>query len=354
MFLPLQAIPYARLARRLFSGPASLQSIAYQQDILCPEEKETIRPAIFIPGQIERVTGTTPNTTKESEIAVATLTSVTHAPTIAYHIKDAILLDGSIYVGGYKQFIADKSLFVSTTREPYHLTSSALASSYIGTKYFGHWLTDDCTTYLLAEQFSAPLCLRRPTPSWHQKQYEAYLGQDWTPTDRALINHLVVFQDFSQNILKRERYRILRDRIKTRFQTNGFGACIYLKRGQTGVPRIIQNEDEIVDALVKRGFVILDVNSDSLDHIVKTLLSAKIVVSLEGSHTGHCVFTIPEKSGLLLLQPPDRFCNVYRGWTECMNIRYGFVVGAVGEGGYCFSITEILRTTDLMLNSIQA
>ena len=59
MLIPLQAIPYVRLIRRLFSGPASLQSIAYRQEILCPEEKETVRPTIFLPGQIERITAST-------------------------------------------------------------------------------------------------------------------------------------------------------------------------------------------------------------------------------------------------------------------------------------------------------
>src|SRR5262245_28245716 len=125
MFIPIQAIPYARLARRLFSGPISLQSIAYRQDILCSEEKETIRPAIFLPGQIERVSASMSESTKEREIAAATSTTAIHAPTIAYHIKDAVLLDGTIYARGYKQFIADKSLFVSSVHQPSHVRSSA-------------------------------------------------------------------------------------------------------------------------------------------------------------------------------------------------------------------------------------
>lgn len=354
MFIPIQAIPYARLVRRLFSGPVSLQSIAYRQDILCPEENETIRPAVFLPGQIEKVSASMRESTKEREIAAATSTTATHAPTIAYHIKDAVLLDGTIYARGYKQFIADKSLFVSSVSEPRHLTSSALASSYIGTKYFGHWLIDDCLTYRLAQQSSTPLCLRSPNPSWHQKQYEDYFDQDWTPTDRALIDHLIVFQDFAQNSLKRERYNALRHCIKTRFQREGTNAYVYLRRGKTGAIRVIQNEDEIIDALVKRGFLVLDVASDSLDKIIKTLLNAKIIVTLEGSHAAHCVYTTPENSGLLLLQSPDRFCNVYKGWTDCLNVRYGFVIGAAGKDGYYFSTSEILRTTDLMLNSIES
>ena len=53
-----------------------------------------------------------------------------------------------------------------------------------------------------------------------------------------------------------------------------------------------------MEALTKRGFVVVDVGSDNLAHILETLLSAKLVVSLEGSHVAHCTYTIPESSGL--------------------------------------------------------
>jgi hypothetical protein len=52
-------------------------------------------------------------TTKEAEIAQAISTTATHVPTVAYHIKDAVLFDGSIYAGRFRHSIADKSLFVS-------------------------------------------------------------------------------------------------------------------------------------------------------------------------------------------------------------------------------------------------
>ena len=94
-------------------GQSSLQAVAYQQDILCPEEKVTLRPALFLPGQVERVkdykaTDAVAVTTKEKEIVEAVSTTVTYAPAIAYHIKDAVLFDGSIYVGRFKHPIADK------------------------------------------------------------------------------------------------------------------------------------------------------------------------------------------------------------------------------------------------------
>src|SRR5262249_10362059 len=150
------------------------------------------------------------------------------------------------------------------------------------TRFFGHWLLDDCTKYLLAEEIGNPLCLRMP-PYGHLQQYESYFGQDWRPTDRAYIDHLVIFQDFAQNSFKRKRYKILRDRLQAHFTRSAPQNLVYLKRGTTGVRRIIQNEDEIIDGLLKRGFLVLDIATHRLEHIIERLSNAKIVVSLEGS-----------------------------------------------------------------------
>ena len=143
--------------------------------------------------------------------------------------------------------------------------------------------------------------------------------------------------------------------IKAHFPEATGGAKVYLRRGGTGVARKIQNEAEIVDALIKRGFKVIDLETDTLETILTTLVDAQIVVSIEGSHIAHCAFTIPGQSGLIVLQPPDRFVAVHRGWAECMSVRFGFVVGDKGDNGaYCFSPSDILRTIDLMLESIEA
>jgi len=335
-----------------------LQAISYQQDLLYPEEKTTLRPAVFLPEQIDRVkdyraTDSWATPTKESEIAAATSTTVTHAPTIAYHIKDAVLFDGAIYVGRFKHPIADKSLFNLPAQETRHIEVGALASSFLGTKYFGHWLADDCTKYMLAEEVGTPLCLQMPTSAFgHRQKYQTYFEQDWTATDRAYIDHLVVFQDFAQNNLKRRRYQRLKDQIKMHFPQRGHDTFVYLRRGNTGVARNIKNEAEIVDVLVKRGFQAVDITSDSLDFIIETLRNAKIVVSLEGSHLAHWIYAAPENGGLLVLQPPDRFIALQRAYAECLGIRYAFVVGDTAGGGYHFPSSDILRTVDLLLDSL--
>ena len=127
----------------------------------------------------------------------------------------------------------------------------------IGTQFFGHWLTDDCTQYSLAEDYGTPLCLPRPTYR-DQAAYEAYLQQNWTPTSSARVKNLIVFQDFSQNNHKKRRYKVLSDRSQARFIKRDLSSLVYLKRGSTGVSRPVANEDQLVDELSKRGFTVAD------------------------------------------------------------------------------------------------
>jgi hypothetical protein len=354
VIMPLQVTPYIRNLRRLFVGPGSLRSSAFKEEHLCDAEKYTNHPAIYLPDQIARVTGVDINSTKEMEITSATSNSVTHAPTIAYHIKDAILFDGSVYHGSLRYKITDQNLFNDLTSKQQHLGIAALASSGFGHRYFGHWLADDCVQYLLAETNGRPACVRRSV-CWgnHHGTYERYFGQDWTPIDRARIDHLIVYQDFAQNSLKRLRYTVLRNRLRANFVCKEPRSLVYLRRGETGARRVIQNEGELIDVLTKHGFLITSVETDSLEELLGVLVNAKVVVTIEGSHATHCAFSVPDNSGLIILEPPDRFLAWHRGWSEAVGVRFGFVVGAPGERGYCFSTSEILETVDLMLKSIQ-
>jgi capsular polysaccharide biosynthesis protein len=273
-----------------------------------------------------------------------------HAPTIAYYLKNAILFDGCIYLKHFKYPVSERSLFKSARRNC-DLERVALASSFLGTKYFGHWLIDDTTRYLLAQDASLPLCVRMPTYG-HRAAYEKYFNQDWTPIDRAHINDLVIFQDYSQNSSKTKRYKILRERLKRHFNNAGDRDYIYLRRGQSGVSRTIANEPEILEVLTKQGFQIVNVASDKLEDIITALLGARIVISIEGSHIAHCTLAVPERSGLLVLEPPGRFSGVHRAQAGSLGIKFGFVVGLPSDTGYVFSVSEILKTIDLLLQRI--
>ena len=343
--------------KRLFLGPGSLESSAYEKEILCPDEPEAVAPSIFLPGQLERVKEWRNEPwfgqlSASHQISGVISTTVNHAPTIAYHIKGAILFDGSIYIGNYRYPLHpdyDNSAFVSSIHTVDHLHNAALASTYLGTRFFAHWLADDCTRYLLAEGAHRVICTRRSTYP-HQQEYQTYFKQDWTSLDRARINKLTIFQDFSQNSHKRKRYEVLRQRIKANVSAIGSDTRVYLRRGNTGTSRLIRNEDEIIDTLVKYGFVLVDVEKDTVDRIIGTLLGAKIVVSIEGSHNAHCTYSCQQGSAFLVLMPSDRFAQMTRGWAACLGIRYGFVVGIGEDAGYYFPVHEVLRTIDLLLD----
>jgi hypothetical protein len=356
---PIRFVPYANYVRRRLFGNIPLRMAAYRQEVLCGEETINARPAILVSGQLERVIDTDDGTTIGSEILAATSSVLRPAPTIAYHIKDAIVADGSVYQGRFKAFVAARSFFKDSTspRKAHHIKVAGLASSQLAGRFFGHWLVDDCVQYLLAEKHGKPLCFRGPVYSEHRSTYESYLAQDWTPTDRAWIDDLVVYQDFywgiHQNSLRRAMTRSLRDRVRTHLPSCCNQSLVYLRRGTTGKLRTIQNEEELTDSLEKSGFVIVDFESVSLEKLLAILANAKIVVSLEGSHVTHCAFSVPENSGLILLQPADRFLGFHRGWTEAANVWFGFVVGAFAETGYFFSSNEIMRTVDLMIRNME-
>ncbi len=352
MRLPIEAYAQIRNIRRLFRGPGTMQTTAYETEILCPEENSDLSPAIFIPSQIEKIVGTPSESTVANEIEYVTRSKAIHAATIAYHIRNAVLLKGSIYSGNLRHQIMDEP---DVRGQPtIYFKTAALASTWCGTKYFGHWLKDDCVQYLLAEKYGQPLAVTNTPFSKHMNLYSGYLNQSWAQTSRARIDHLVAYQDFGQNSLKKHRYAILQSRLELQFSNPGNSSTlVYLKRGHTGQSRLIQNEAEIIEVLDKKGFSFVDVAHDELEHIITSLMHAQIVVSVEGSHMCHCWFPPNANRGVIALEPPDRFTAVQRDWAHCMSAKFGFVVGDKRHNETYFSPSDILRTTDLMMAQSQ-
>ena len=353
MIVPISILPYVSYARRQLFGDIPLSAAAFRQEVLCAAETIRIRNAVFVPEQVDRITATDPGASLQAEILSATSEIIRTVPTIAYHIRDAVLVDGSIYKGQFKSFVAARSLFKSSPRvEPYHIETIGLASSHLGSRYFGHWLVDDCLQYELATEHGQPLCLRGPVYPEHQKKYQSYFGQVWTPIDRARIDQLIVYQDYhwgtAHDSLRAKLFRSLRKRARAHLPVTAPATLIYLKRGSAGVKRKILDEDRLLEDLEKSGFTIIDFETESLDELLSKLSSAKIVVSLEGSHASHCTFSIPENSGLIILQPADRFLSFHRGWTTAAGVWFGFVVGLPSENGYKFAASEILQCVEMM------
>ncbi|MEH2557273.1 uncharacterized protein YjhX (UPF0386 family) [Bradyrhizobium algeriense] len=270
----------------------------------------------------------------------------THEATVAYHIKDAIIHNGSVYASNMRYIVSDRAL-EHQFHTVQHFGSASLTSSAAGHTYFGHWLRDDCLKYLLAEQAGAPICIGQKFSS-HQKMYASYFGQDWTPTESAFIDDLVIFQDHAQNSLKKKRYLELQDRLSRLFPDRDRDKVVFLRRGRAGSPRFIANEGELLECLAREGVEIVDVEDD-LPTILSQLKNAKLVMSIEGSHISHCTYALASGCALLVLEPPDRFTATHRHWATCTGIHFGFVVGEPESKGYRFSSKEILQLSERLL-----
>ncbi|HVR56234.1 MAG TPA: glycosyltransferase family 61 protein [Pseudolabrys sp.] len=338
----------SRHARRLVRGPATLGTAAYRTEIIEPATSADITPSIYLPGQIEKIISASKATTLPYQIDVATSLKALHAASIAYHIRDATLFDGSFYSGRLRHMCADVG--GAAKSEIKYFDDAAVLSSLVGTRFFGHWLTDDCPKYLLAERYAPPLSLRHPYEDL--KQYANYFDQHWTSTDCARIKRLVVFQDHGQGKDRQARYEILHNRLAANFPKPTNSSVVYLRRGNTGIARLIKNEEDILVELTKRGFVVADLSNDGLDAIIQKLMSARVVVSIEGSQVAHCCAAMKQNTGLVILSLPTVFGAVHRGWAEARHIRYGFVVGSVAEGGFTYDSSDILLTVDKMLSAL--
>lgn len=343
--IPVKALPYIHYLNRLLPWQATLTSAAREVEILWPAEEDyPCKPAVFLPDQPAKIKGTHwSGSSIEDEMFVARTRVVTHQPTLAYHIEDAVLAGGVIYSGRLRYWVAHKDDRVQAETG---LESAALVSTPGGARYFGHWLMDDCLTYEIAKNSEKIICIYNAF-SDQMKKYQTYFRQDWTEIGPARIKTLTIFDDVGHNQYKRERQARLSEAVQRQFRTNR-PLHVYLRRGRSGRQRLVVNEEEIIEALIKRGFVVADVEHDSLEHLLSILSSAETVVTLEGSHVAHCCFTLPMGAKVLLLQPANRFCMIHTGWLICIDATRGFVVGDEVDGGSFFPILDIFRTLDLM------
>ena len=75
----------------------------------------------------------------------------------------------------------------------------------------------------------------------------------------------------------------------------------------------------------------------------------QVVVGVEGSHLLHGLWTIAERGAMLVLQPPFRFNNVGKNYTDCLGQRYAFVIGHPQEGGFVIQLDEFKTVLDMVM-----
>lgn len=334
-----------RFLRRLFVGRRGADQVASERRELCPAEIIASPPAIYLDGELDRILALQPDTNLAFEMDRLNGGSRRHSATTAYRLDRATLAGGAIYRGAMKHNLIDGRPPAETFAAPERISTATMTTTWCSSMYFGHWLADEMTAALAAQRLAPAVCLRR-TYSAHQEQYAAVFDLSPRPISCARFEQLWVLDDVGQNRFKRERYETLRRRLAPLAGSPPHGVWIW--RGRTGAPRMATNEDQAADSLARRGFLILEPHDQTVEQVARASLGARIVAGVEGSHLYHGLYTIAEGGAFLAVQPPKRFNNVIKDYTDCMAMRYATVVGNVEGDEYSIDLDRMNRTIDLV------
>lgn len=349
MNIPMQAyrsLPFWNVLLKRLGAERDFRKAAVEVEVCQPEEVEDIPPPVSLPGQLELIKGVTKHDTLAKQISAAQKTTLHHAPLIRYVLKDCVVADHGV------EFLAGSSRKHSLRRT--HLLTprlteeaSALYSmSPVSHAYFGHFLTDACSTALLAENDQA--LLLDIDPAWpHAAGYAEAFRLAPAPSVPMLVRRLTVFQDHGQGSHKRERYRELRKRVAERFGPPG-KACetVFLRRGATGAARLIADEDRLVDTLAAQGVRIVSLKGMDLGTLADELRHAQTVITIEGSHVTHAYYLAPSGMNLCILMPEDHATFIHNGLAHAFGGRFGYVICQRQGKYYQIEASSILKTID--------
>jgi hypothetical protein len=334
------------VARRVRPGwLRDLEAAATRTWDLAPGCESVTPRAFFLPGQLDRVTAwafADEHPRREMEGGIVER----HGPTRAMLIRDAWLLDGVLYKGRAASHLHPRRHRVPQLRVDRVLDRAALYCTPQGNRYFGSWVMDDCPRYPLAVAEGTPITTRLPQ-GVHARDYEARLEMQPERIDAAHLREVVIFDDVGQNRDKHRRFAAMGDALR-----RGVDAAphpgVFILRGRAGEPRILIDELELAHHLQRaRGFRILDPMQADVATIIAACAGAQVVVGIEGSALVHGVITLRPGGSLLVLQPPHRFCSVFKHLTDRDGQHFGFVVGTPRGADFTVDVQEVERTLDL-------
>ncbi|MFN0242259.1 MAG: glycosyltransferase 61 family protein [Planctomycetota bacterium] len=334
------------LCRPLRLARTDLGASARKTWTIAPGLRTRRRRAHYLDGQLERVIATHRETSMPYEIARLSDGFVDHAPTIGFSFANARLLDGCLYAGRLRYVTSDKRPAYLDLRGVEARELGVLSSSYIGNRYFGHWMTDDSTLQRAARRIGPPIAGVRPSYV-HREGYERILdlGRDFV--ERARFDELVVIDDHGMNPDRVARLRELRACFAP-YRAAQPATGVYIRHGKSGEPRHLQGEAEVEACLARRGFVSIEPESMTPEQVVRVLSGASTVVGLESSAMAPGILALADGGAWLNLLPPERFNNIFKDYLDALEMHYGFVVGQPVDGGFRLDTGEIERTLDLL------
>ncbi len=331
------------ILNRIPGTRSTLQQAATRHWTLHPPELQLTPAAVYLKDDLLKITDVEEHTSLEVEMRKIRGGPVEHAATTAYELRDAELIHGTVTKGAFTLKLTPQRRRLLSPAPPRTKQPCALGSTYFGSIYFGHWLTDDLTLHLAAESLAMAVATDRQ-PYRHEPGYCRLLGIPQQKTSTALFSQLIILDDIGQNSHKRHRYRELRSRLRRQVDS-GPNRLIYIRRGTSGAAaaRKLVNARQVEAPLASQGFAIVDPDIMSAEQITAAIAGARIVVGVEGSHMLHALYAIADDARICVIQPPYRFVNVIKDYADCLDIRYGFTVGDLHPEGFTVPIPSLME-----------
>ena len=336
----------SRLRKKFLSAPA-LADIADAHEILAPASTLEHRPIIQLPDEAERIVQFDKPFSRDEFIRYSSSGQITHPATIARRYKRATIADGVVYANNSFEPLVPSSGRMTFAGEPENLQNRMLATNWVVEKYFGHWLVDGLSLELLADNLGrgALGVLRKP---WKDEAvYREYVGLAIRRTAIARVDDLWTVDDRPMNQGRVNRMSELRRRIRANLPRHGSTAPVFIRR-DGGEQRVLLNQDQLADALARRGFTILSPEAGTPGSVAAAVANAPLVVSVEGSALCHAVMAMPDNSAILAIQPPRRVTCMQKINAECAGLRMAHTVADDRGEGFELSEDRLMRICDLV------
>jgi glycosyl transferase family 61 len=306
------------------------------------------RPACYDPADLEKITAPAPGSTYAYQLDRLTRLATHHLPLRAHLLRDVLLVDGVVIRWNLIHRLRDGPAPRTLRRPRQEFDRATLASSYLGNRFFGHWLLDDYPLALLGEPIAPPVgyLAADQTLTTHQREYEQLMGP--VPrVDSAFFRELVVFDYCTESADKARRYATMSARLSAGLPPRD-NAGVMLLRKDSGQPRVLVNEMEIAERMAARGFTVIDPQAADVPSMVEACLGARVLMGCEGSHLAHAFLPMRRDGTILVLQPPFKFDNFWRDRANSVGGRYASLIGDAVEGGFAVPADRVERMLDAL------
>ncbi len=334
---------------RRFAGGAAPDFIARALDRweVSPGEEADFPAAVFLPGQLDRIHATVFGSEAETRHALTFSGARPVRPTMAFRFRDVDLVDGVLYKAGAEFHLRPRRRRLPLAPRPALALSGAIYDSWIGLRYFGNWLMDDCETYRLAEAAGQPVTLRQDSAG-HRAGYEALLGISPRRVGDAHFDELILFDDMHNTAGRKARAADRRRRL-VGLATPALHPGVFLLRGTTGDARLLRNEIQLAETLEHlHGIRPMMAEGMTVAQIIAACAGARVVVGVEGSQMTHALAAMPAGGTFLALFPPDRVTAAMKIMTDRLDLRFAIVVGEGDAQGFRISADEVEATLAML------